>query len=196
MLRRFLGGMLTLLLSFFLRGLGVGVWGGGWGGRARRQNRQATAFSTLPGVGKNEFYPCIPDDLDFGVTIAGNASEVAPPWPLAGSSPAAVVTVPLSLAVDRFNEPDLRASPSQPAAAMRATVTDTHPNATLVVGRWYQLYRFDGYRTLPATKAGWSTGNYTSRHPFVGTAPTYVFEDPLAVLSSGTMHYRCAELRA
>ena len=101
--------------------------------------------------------------------------------------------------MDRFDEPDLRASPPQPAAALRATVTvglGTHPNATLVVGRRYTLFRFDGYRTLPATPAGWGTGNYTSAHPFVGTGPTYVFEDPLAILSSGTTHYRCAGVQA
>ena len=40
-----------------------------------------------------------------------------------------------SLAVDRFTEPDLRASPPQPAVGLVATVTvgqGTHPNATLV----------------------------------------------------------------
>ena len=78
---------------------------------------------------------------------------------------------------------------------MQATITvgaGTHPNATLAVGASYVIYRWEGYRNIPARPDLYSTSNYTSRHAFVASAPSYTFEDPDKIISSGTTHYRCA----
>ena len=64
---------------------------------------------------------------------------------------------------------------------MQATITvgaGTHPNATLDVGASYVIYRWEGYRNIPARPDLYSTSNYTSRHAFVASAPSYTFEDP------------------
>jgi hypothetical protein len=54
------------------------------------------------GVGKNEYYPCIPETQDYGIAITGNADEVLVATASKGAS--TVPTVGLALAVDRFDE--------------------------------------------------------------------------------------------
>ena len=63
---------------------------------------------------------------------------------------------------------------------------------TLVAGRSYAIYRWDGYRNLPASPDAYSASNYTSKHDFVSVGASYSWVDPQDVLSSGTAHYRCA----
>eukprot|EP00729_Bicosta_minor_P014220 gene14220-10148_t len=93
------------------------------------------------GVGKNEYYPCIPNTADYGIAITGNADESGTYTDDAARDASGTVTVGLSLAVDRFDEPDLRRL-EQPAE-MQATITvgaGTHPKASLVAGANYIIY--------------------------------------------------------
>lgn len=146
------------------------------------------------GVGKNEYYPCIPNTADYGIAITGNADESGTYTDDAARDASGTVTVGLSLAVDRFDEPDLRRL-EQPAE-MQATITvgaGTHPKASLVAGANYIIYRWDnGARNVPTNPSSYNTSNFTSQHPFVGSGPAYTFQDPLKIISSGSTHYRCA----
>ena len=68
-------------------------------------------------------------------------------------------------------------------------------NATLLSGGGYVIYRWDGYRNLPA-RPGMNSAQqlilYTSKHAFVSRGSgMYVWRDPVAVWSGGTTHYRC-----
>jgi hypothetical protein len=165
------------------------------------QRMQGNCAGAQPQHGRNEFYPCLPDTQDFGFAILGNAEEVAAAAARrqrgggggGGSGGGSVLTVPLSLAVDQFDEPDLRRfqRPSQ----LRATVTvgaGTHANATLVPGAQYVLYRWDDYRLVPDSPDKYAGSNFTAEHPFSSSAATYVYNDPATILSSGTTYYRCA----
>ena len=156
---------------------------------------EGNCAAAQPGLGLNEYYPCLSETADFGCAVVGNADEVAGEVVGEVAGAAAVATVGLSLAVDSFAEPDLRATPPAPPAAMGATVTvgaGTHPNATLLPGAGYVIYRWDGYRNLPARPDMYSASNYTSKHAFVSRGSgVYVWRDPAAVWSGGTTHYRC-----
>eukprot|EP00037_Helgoeca_nana_P015251 m.142598 g.142598 ORF g.142598 m.142598 type:complete len:369 (-) comp22933_c0_seq1:61-1167(-) len=121
------------------------------------------------GFGKNEMYPCINDQVDYGLAING----------INGSG------LPTSLAVDSQDEPDTRMG--QRAIEMRGTVTVS----SLIVGKGYTIYRYTGTEELPtdgshdtpsAVKLSFTAGN-----------TTHVYEDPIKISSHSATYYRCFE---
>mgnify|MGYP000335800443 FL=1 len=127
--------------------------------------------NAISGPGHNEYYPCVPSDgRDWGFAITGYVG---------GSDK----DVPVSLAVDRFDEPDIVEGAK--AAEIHGTVTVTG----LTAQSSYRLYRWDDYNTLPAD-GNYAGSNFTHSFDFVANDTTYSFTDPNSILSSGTTYYR------
>lgn len=127
----------------------------------------------VPGVGHNEYYPCISKYSDFGYAVTG----VAEP----SSSP----SLPLSLAVDRFDEPDFPWTKESPCQ-LAGTVTVEG----LEAGNIYTLFRWDDYKAVP-TDGDYENSDWNFTYNFTASGNRYVFEDPRGILSSGSTYYRC-----
>lgn len=82
---------------------------------------EGNCSAAQPGFGKNEMYPCLAEDADYGVALLGPAAESAR----------------VSVRVDAWEEPDIRQGESP--ANLTATVTV----AGLTPGQAYILYRWD-----------------------------------------------------
>merc|ERR1712000_663115 len=84
--------------------------------------------------GKNEFYPCVMYDVAYGYAMTGYVEG--------GDTR----SLPLSLVVDRFDEPEYPWTSSHPAAQLHGTVTVQGP---LEVGAAYKILRWDDFRKVP-----------------------------------------------
>jgi len=122
------------------------------------------------GVGRNEAYPCIDENSNDGYCVTG-------PVDPAGKA------LPMVLAVDRWDEPDV--IEGQRPVQLTGTVTVE----SLTVGDSYTLYRFDGYKSVP-TDSNYEVG-YTSKHTFTATGTTYKYKDPKGITSNLSTYYRC-----
>lgn len=110
-------------------------------------------------------YPCIYQKWGFGWAISGVAD--------------ARDGMPLSLAVDRPDEPDTRKG--EKPAPMHGTVTVTE----LVVGQAYDIFRWDSVETAFDYAKG------TNIHSFTASAESIVFDDPQSFMSDSATYYRC-----
>lgn len=122
------------------------------------------------GVGRNEAYPCIDDNSNDGYCVTG-------PVDPAGKA------LPMTLAVDRWDEPDV--IKGERPVQLTGTVTIE----SLTSGQSYILYRFDGYKTVP-TDSNYDVG-YASKHSFTATGTTYKYKDPKGITSNESTYYRC-----
>merc|ERR1712151_37653 len=132
------------------------------------------------GWGKNEFYPCAMQDVAYGYALTGYVET-------GGSR-----SVPLSLLVDRFDEPEYPWTSSAPASQLRGTVTVQGP---LEVGASYKILRWDNFRNVP-TDGSYLSSKYDYSYDFVAQDSSHVYHDPRTFVSSGTTYYRCIKTQA
>jgi hypothetical protein len=118
------------------------------------------------GIGRNEMYPCIYDQVDYGLAITGIAVE--------GS-------LPVSLSVDRQSEPNVR------SWAQEAQLHGTVSVRGLRKGRRYALYRYASTAALPAGRPFNRTCEYTVR--FVAQGDSWSYQDTHPFPSSGATYY-------
>lgn len=118
------------------------------------------------GYGRNEMYPCINDQTDYGIAIMG----------IEGGG------LPVALAVDSQDEPSTRSG--QLPSMMSATVTVSN----LTLGAQYVLYRYRGVHSLPVD--GGSPSGYETKTAFTATGHTFVLKDPRKILSDTAVYYR------
>lgn len=140
------------------------------------KHMEGNCAKAIPQYGSNEFYPCVPSDgPDWGFAITGVVEQMTSK------------TLPLFLAVDRFDEPDMN-NPFEKPAKLTGTVTVTG----LTGGGAYSILRWDNYTKVP-TSTEYLDSSYDYKHDFV--APTnsdsYQFHDPVPILSDGASYYRC-----
>lgn len=118
-----------------------------------------------PGYGRNEMYPCINDQVDYGLAITGILGE----------------GLPTSLQVDSQDEPDIRRG--ELPIRMHGVVTVSGLNA----GAHYVLYRYNSTAALPTDG---SVAGFESRVPFTATAETWVYHVPAPIVSSSATYFR------
>jgi hypothetical protein len=119
-----------------------------------------------PGFGRNEMYPCIYDQVDYGLAVTG----------LNTTDP----TLRVVLDVDRQDEPNIR---------LFQKPVDLHGRVQvfgLKRGEDYVLYRFKGTHALPST--GFSKG-YEHKIAFKADRDTWIYHDPSPMISSGAYYY-------
>ena len=124
--------------------------------------------SAQPGFGKNEMYPCINDQVNYGIAIQG----------VRGSG-----SLPTSLAVDSDDEPNTRERFVKPLH-MTGTITV----GELTAGSSYSLYRYNSTANVPTDG---TTAGYSHKTDFVAKGPSYVYEDPVKISSDAAVYYRC-----
>jgi len=117
------------------------------------------------GFGKNEMYPCIYDQVTYGLAVTGVDVQG---------------TLPVSLTVDITEEPNVR-SQGQPT-----TVHGTVEVSGLQVGNRYEVYRFSGTEHLPS-KAPFT--GYEHKTEFTATGNTHTFEDSNTFMSNSATYY-------
>lgn len=120
------------------------------------------------GFGKNEMYPCIYDQVTYGLAVTGLDVQG---------------TLPVSLTVDITGEPNIRSW--QRAKAVHGTVEVSD----LEAGKEYVLYRFSGTANLP--KKAPFTG-YEHKTPFTASGSTWTFKDPNTFMSNSATYYVAA----
>lgn len=118
------------------------------------------------GFGKNEMFPCIYDQVDYGVSVTGLSAKGV---------------LPVVLAVDRLDEPDVRMW--LPHANLHGTVTVSQLRA----GAHYILYRYQGTVAVP-TSPPFDHG-YEYKIPFVASGDTWTYRDPNTFRSDGATYY-------
>merc|ERR1740116_621406 len=92
------------------------------------------------------------------------------------------------LEVDQRDEPRVRLG--HPQVAMRGTVTVKN----LKPGQNYVLYRFNSTEALPDGVAiDLLDVTYQRRYPFTTRADTWIFEDPLPIMSDSATYYVAIE---
>jgi len=133
------------------------------------KSMQGNCAKAGSGFGKNEMYPCIYDQVTYGLAITGLDVEGI---------------LPASLTVDITAEPDVRRS-RQPTA-IHGTVEVTG----LTAGNEYVLYRFSGTENLPQ-KAPFT--GYEHKTPFEATGSSYTYKDPNTFLSNSATYYIAVE---
>lgn len=120
---------------------------------------------------------CIPVNVDYGYAILGIKDSDK-------------VTLPVSLSVDRSDEPNL--STGEKPALMAGTVTVSN----LVNGHKYALLRYNSYVNVPISgkAAKFLSSKYYKRYNFQATDTTYTYVDPVKIWTNGTTYYRCVSL--
>lgn len=129
-----------------------------------------------PGFGKNQMYPCFFDQVTYGLAVKG--------LNVTGG-------LPVTLSVDRRDEPDVRGdSPrgGSPPAQLHGTVNVSGLDA----GKHYVLYRYAGAVHLPAGPS-FEESSFEQRTPFTAVSSSWVFRDPAPIVSSGSTYYIAAE---
>ncbi len=115
--------------------------------------------------------------IDYGIAVTGIVDEDQ-------------VTLPVRLAVPALKEPNpaFKHSPKE----MIGTVTINN----LTIGNFYALLRYSSYKDVP-TKGDediFLHSNFESKHEFMATETTYVYEDPRTISSAGSVYYRCIKI--
>eukprot|EP01062_Namystynia_karyoxenos_P083164 TRINITY_DN9513_c0_g1_i1.p2 TRINITY_DN9513_c0_g1~~TRINITY_DN9513_c0_g1_i1.p2 ORF type:complete len:380 (+),score=154.50 TRINITY_DN9513_c0_g1_i1:130-1140(+) len=139
-----------------------------FGSLADNPKMEGNCKNAQPGVGRNEMYPCLDDQVNYGIAVTGLA--------VSGS-------LPVSLDVDIQSEPDVRMY--APPSRVHGTVTVSG----LQPGKSYTLYRYEGTASLPA--AAPFTG-YKSSHKFTASGSTYQYKDPDYFMSNSAVYYVAA----
>jgi len=142
------------------------------------ENMAGNCGKAIGVFGKNEFYPCVMRDVAYGYALTGFVET------------GGTRSVPLSLLVDHFDEPEYPWTSSTPAAQLRGTVTVQGP---LEVGATYTILRWDNFRNVP-TDGLYLSSKYDFSYDFVAQESTHVFKDPETFASSGTTYYRCVKV--
>lgn len=126
--------------------------------------------NAVAGWPHDEAYPCIYENENQGVAISGIADP-------AGKA------LPLSITVDRWDEPDLPSGDKPAELQVKVTV----PNLT--VGHSYTLYKYDGAKALP------TSGDYaktaSASHSFTAAFESTVYLDPVKISSASATYYLC-----
>jgi len=128
-----------------------------------------TLYDTRAMNGNGAHYEyCIPRDTDYGAAVTGIKD-------VSGT------TRPVSLKVDRWNEPNLSqgASPVQMNAMIQAR--------SLTTGNAYVLLRYNDYHNVPTNN--YLSSAFNASTSFVATNTTQTFSDNF--MSSATVIYRC-----
>jgi hypothetical protein len=131
---------------------------------------QGNCREAQAGFGKNEMYPCIDEQVTYGLAVTGIAVEGA---------------LPVSLEIPDTSEPNVRNPFSRPSN-LHGTVTVSG----LQVGKEYVLYRFSGTDSLPS-KAPFS--GYEDMTTFTAQDSTWTFEDPKTFKSNSATYYVAVE---
>lgn len=120
-------------------------------------------------------YPCIMEDQDLGFAILGPVEDTP--------------SIPVSLKLDRFDEPaNSKMSIYQPAD-IKGTLTVRGP---LTPGEQYTVFRWDDFQKVP-TDGDYASSAYDHATTFTAKDTTHDFEDPVSFKSSGTTYYRCVK---
>jgi len=118
------------------------------------------------GFRRNEMYPCLYDQVVYGLAITGLLTKG---------------TLPTTLAVDRQDEPNVRFF--QRPAELHGTVTVSG----LQKGGKYVLCRFSGTHAVPVSPP--FDKGYEYKIPFTADSESFTYEDPHTFLSSGATYY-------
>jgi len=125
------------------------------------------------GFGKNEMYPCVYNQVTYGLAVTGLDVQG---------------TLPVSLTVDITQEPNVRnfwISPKEVHGTVEVTGLTASQN--------YVLYRFSGTENLPS-QAPWT--GYEHQTPFTASSDTWTFQDPNTFMSNTATYYIAVEATA
>ena len=133
---------------------------------------EGNCASAGAGFGRNEMYPCIPEDVTYGLAVTGlNVSGVA-------LQPVALLTA------GSAGEPDVRTG--APAVPLSGTVIVS----ALTAGAKYALYRYNSTTSLPASPPLAATAQAVTR--FTAQGDTWQWADPVSFPSNGATYYLAA----
>lgn len=127
---------------------------------------QGNCKNAQAGFGKNEMYPCIYDQVDYGLAVTGLLTNAS--------------TLRLTLDVDRQEEPNVR------MWQLPVNLHGTVQVSGLQKGSKYILYRFKGTEALPT--ANFDVG-YEHKTPFQAEGAIWAYNDPNPMTSSGAYYY-------
>merc|ERR550514_2713527 len=130
---------------------------------------QGNCKEAQAGFGKNEMYPCIDEQVTYGLAITGLAVEGI---------------LPVTLEIPDTSEPNVRgwSSPSN----LHGTVTVSG----LKAGQDYVLYRYSGTDSLPS-KAPFT--GYEDMTTFTAKGSTFTYNDPKSFKSNSATYYLATE---
>jgi hypothetical protein len=118
------------------------------------------------GFGKNEMYPCLYDQVDYGLAVTGLNTSVP------------ILRVVLD--VDRQDEPNVRMW--QQPVDLQGTVNVYG----LQKGAQYILYRFKGTESLPSSDFD---SGFEHKKTFEAQADSWTYNDPNPMRSNGAYYY-------
>lgn len=123
------------------------------------------------GFGKNEMFPCIYDQVTYGLAVTGlNVTG----------------TLPLALTTDgAVQEPDVRTGAPPAALSGAVWISGLTPGAS------YAIYRYNSTGSLPAGPP-FEASAFMARTPFVATASTFNWTDPVTFPSNTAVYYIAA----
>ncbi|CAF3713023.1 unnamed protein product [Rotaria socialis] len=116
----------------------------------------------------------IPLEVTYGIAITGIVDEDR-------------VTVPVRLAVSKWDEPNLAFN--EDPIEMDGIVTVYNLN----IGNTYVLLRYSSYKNVP-TKGdadAFIKSLHDFKHEFIADNTSYIYEDPEKIPSKGSVYYRC-----
>lgn len=131
---------------------------------------QGNCLEAQAGFGKNEMYPCIDEQVTYGLAVTGLAVEGA---------------LPVTLEIPDTSEPNVRSLFTRPSD-LQGTVTVS----ALQVGKDYVLYRYSGTDSLPS-KAPFL--GYEDMTTFTAEDSTWTFKDPKTFKSNSATYYIAVE---
>ena len=115
------------------------------------------------------------EDQDLGFAILGPVEDTP--------------SIPVSLKLDRFDEPANSKMSIYNPADIRVTLTVHGP---LAVGEQYTILRWDDYTKVP-TSGDYLSSEYDHATTFTAKDSSHDFEDPMTFKSSGSTYYRCVK---
>lgn len=130
---------------------------------------QGNCLDAQPGFGFNEMYPCIDEQVTYGLAITGLAVEGA---------------LPLTLEILDTSEPNVRTF--HWASDLRGTVTASGLRA----GGSYILYRYGSTGSLPSAAP---FTDYEAMTAFTAEGSTWTYEDPETFRSDSATYYVAVE---
>eukprot|EP01065_Artemidia_motanka_P017447 TRINITY_DN2091_c0_g1_i1.p1 TRINITY_DN2091_c0_g1~~TRINITY_DN2091_c0_g1_i1.p1 ORF type:complete len:355 (+),score=143.35 TRINITY_DN2091_c0_g1_i1:67-1131(+) len=130
---------------------------------------QGNCKNAQAGVGRNEMYPCVDSQVDYGLAVTGMSVK--------GS-------LPVSLDVNIQSEPDVRVG--MPPKAIKGTVTVSG----LQAGKTYTIYRYGSTAKVPAS-APFAGADHT--HSFTASGASYKYADPNTFMSNSATYYVASE---
>jgi hypothetical protein len=136
------------------------------------KSMEGNCKSAGSGFGKNEMYPCIYDQVTYGLAVTGLDVQG---------------TLPVSLTVDTNSEPNVRFF--QSAKPVHGTVEVSG----LTIGKAYSIFRYSGTESLPQSAP---FVGYEFKYDFQATGSTYTLQDPNSFMSNSATYYVAAEAAA